>query len=166
MNVIGRFGTARVALAALTGVTALYFVLIVLGNVTDYGTNEQFVVHVLAMDTTFNDPDVMWRAITSPAVVTIAYVLIIVWEAVTAAVLVAAFVAWLRRGREETARRLAVVGWVMAVLLFGGGFIAIGGEWFQMWQSSKWNGVEAAFRNVVIASIGLVIALGGARTRD
>ncbi|WP_086828499.1 DUF2165 domain-containing protein [Allokutzneria sp. NRRL B-24872] len=165
MNALARLGTTRVALAALTGVTALYFALIVFGNVTDYGTNEQFVVHVLAMDTTFRDPDVMWRAITSPAVVTTAYVLIIAWEAATALVLITAFVAWLRAGGEETARRLSVLGWVMAVLLFGGGFIAIGGEWFQMWQSSKWNGVEAAFRNVVVAAIGLIIALGG-RARD
>ncbi|MFB9902546.1 DUF2165 domain-containing protein [Allokutzneria oryzae] len=159
MTVLARLGTARVALAALTGVTALYFVLIVFGNVTDYGTNEQFVVHVLAMDTTFKDPDVLWRAITDPTLATIAYVLIIAWEAVTAVVLVSAFVAWLRPGRAETARRLSVLGWVMAVLLFGGGFIAIGGEWFQMWQSSTWNGMEAAFRNVVIASFGLVLAL-------
>jgi predicted small integral membrane protein len=26
------------------------------------------------------------------------------------------------------------------------GFMVIGGEWFLMWQSSTWNGQEAAFR--------------------
>jgi predicted small integral membrane protein len=26
------------------------------------------------------------------------------------------------------------------------GFMVIGGEWFQMWQSSQWNGQQAAFR--------------------
>ena len=30
------------------------------------------------------------------------------------------------------------------VLFFG--FMVIGGEWFQMRQSSQWNGQEAAFR--------------------
>jgi len=26
------------------------------------------------------------------------------------------------------------------------GFMVIGGEWFQMWQSSQWNGQQPAFR--------------------
>ncbi len=26
------------------------------------------------------------------------------------------------------------------------GFVVISGEWFQMWQSSQWNGQQAAFR--------------------
>jgi hypothetical protein len=26
------------------------------------------------------------------------------------------------------------------------GFMVIGGEWFQMWQSPLWNGQQAAFR--------------------
>jgi predicted small integral membrane protein len=36
------------------------------------------------------------------------------------------------------------------------GFIVIGGEWFCMWQSEKWNGIEAAFRFVVIIMFTLV----------
>ena len=35
------------------------------------------------------------------------------------------------------------------------GFLVVGGEWFQMWQSKTWNGQEAAFR--FIACIGLVL---------
>ncbi|UFN50090.1 DUF2165 domain-containing protein [Roseomonas sp. OT10] len=30
------------------------------------------------------------------------------------------------------------------------GFLVIGGEWFQMWQSSHWNGQEAAFRFAMV----------------
>ncbi|GAA3847249.1 DUF2165 domain-containing protein [Saccharothrix violaceirubra] len=149
-------GSRRTAVAVLTAVSAVYMVLVVLGNVTDYGTNRAFVEHVLAMDTTFRSPDLMWRAITSPAAVTVAYVAIIVWEAVDALVFLGALVAWIRR--DERARALASLGWVMQVLLFGLGFLAIGGEWFAMWQSSTWNGVTAATRNVVIALLGLVLA--------
>jgi predicted small integral membrane protein len=36
------------------------------------------------------------------------------------------------------------------------GFIVVGGEWFCMWQSEKWNGVEAAFRFVVIMMFALL----------
>lgn len=170
MRVLDRLGGRRVVLTVFTGITALYFLLVVLGNVTDFGTNQQFVRHVLAMDTTFRDPDVMWRAITSPALADIAYVAIIAWEALTGAVLVLAFVSWLRslsdRGRARRANRLSTLGWLMAVLLFAGGFIVIGGEWFQMWQSKTWNGLQPALQNTVIASFGLVLALLPARGTD
>jgi predicted small integral membrane protein len=31
------------------------------------------------------------------------------------------------------------------------------GEWFQMWRSVEWNGLEPAFRNSVLAIFGLVL---------
>ncbi len=39
----------------------------------------------------------------------------------------------------------------MWVLLFGVGFLAIGGEWVRMWQSEKWNGLQPALQNFLIA---------------
>ena len=45
----------------------------------------------------------------------------------------------------------------MLVLLFFGGFIAIGGEWFQMWKSNAWNGLDPAFRNAMLAVVALVV---------
>ena len=54
----------------------------------------------------------------------------------------------------------------MVLLLFGAGFLAIGGEWFAMWQSKDWNGLEAATRNVTLAGIALVVVhLPGAAGR-
>ncbi|MFI9010494.1 DUF2165 domain-containing protein [Actinosynnema sp. NPDC053489] len=155
-------GSLRAAITALTGITALYMGLVVFGNVTDYGTNHAFVQHVLAMDTTFGSPNTSWRAITSPTAVTVAYLLIIAWEAVTALALLAGLVAWLR-GREAVGRALSSTGWVMQALLFGGGFIAIGGEWFAMWQSKDWNGLTPAFQNFVVAALGLVLLHAGRR---
>lgn len=142
--------------AVLAAITAVQTTLIAVGNITDYDTNYQFVVHVLAMDTTFQSPDTMWRAITSPTLATLTYLAIIVWESVAALVLIAATVAWVR-GPADTARRLSSIGWLMWIVLFGGGFIAIGGEWFQMWQSSDWNGLDAALRHVIIAGIALIL---------
>jgi predicted small integral membrane protein len=161
MRLLARVGSPHAVVTVVTAITALYMVLVVFGNVTDYGTNRAFVEHVLAMDTTFKSPNTMWRAITSSGVVTVAYVLIIVWEALTALVLVAGFVAWLRvlfGGRDAAqARLLSSAGLVMQLLLFGGGFIAIGGEWFQMWQSQTWNGLQAALQNFVIGGISLIL---------
>jgi predicted small integral membrane protein len=157
-----RLGTLPVAVAVLTLITAAYYLLVALGNITDFGTNQQFVVHVFEMDTTFDDPDVMWRAIDSSAIQNLAYLLIIAWEVLIAAVLVWAFVAWvaaLRAGRGyERPRRLSTLGWIMILLLFASGFIVIGGEWFQMWQSQDWNGLDPALQNVVIAGLALIIA--------
>ncbi|GCD33297.1 membrane protein [Streptomyces chrestomyceticus JCM 4735] len=149
------------AATVLTGTVALYMALVAFGNITDFGTNQAFVQHVLAMDTTFKDPDLMWRAVESRTLQNIAYVLIIIWETAAALVLVAATVLWareLRRGSGYAgARRVATAGLLMVLLLFGAGFIAIGGEWFSMWQSKTWNGLEAATRNFVVAGVALVV---------
>jgi len=45
----------------------------------------------------------------------------------------------------------------MLVLLLLGGFIVIGGEWFQMWKSDAWNGIDPACRNSMLAIGALVM---------
>ena len=157
MGFFARIGGLRFAVVVLTAMTALQMTLIAIGNITDFGTNQAFVQHVLAMDTTFRSPHTMWRAITSPGLQDTAYVVIIMWEVLTALVLIAALVQWVR-AKNATARRLSTLGWVMWVLLFGVGFLAIGGEWFQMWQSEKWNGLQPALQNFLVATVALVVA--------
>ncbi|GHC41464.1 DUF2165 domain-containing protein [Streptomyces cinnamoneus] len=154
--------TLPVAATVLTATVAVYITLVAFGNITDFGTNQEFVRHVLAMDTTFEDDDLMWRAVTDPAVQDAAYVLIIVWETLAAALLIAATVLWVRGlGRSGpgygAARRATTVGLLMLMLLFGLGFIAIGGEWFAMWQSAKWNGLQAALRTFTLAGFVLIL---------
>ena len=36
------------------------------------------------------------------------------------------------------------------------GFLVVGGEWFLMWQSSKWNGQNAAARLFLVFGIVLL----------
>lgn len=161
MLILSRFRALPVAVTVLTGMTALQMTLVTAGNITDFGTNQTFVRHVLAMDTTFQSPNMMWRAITSPGLADAFYIAIIAWELLTALVLIAGFIACVRNhiaGHPlSTAHQLSNLGWVMQLTLFGVGFIAIGGEWFQMWQSSKWNGLSAALQNLIIASFGLAL---------
>ncbi|MFJ2738197.1 DUF2165 domain-containing protein [Streptomyces sp. NPDC087440] len=165
-----RLGAPPVAATALTAVVALCMSLVAFGNITDFGTNQQFVQHVLSMDTTFKDPDLMWRAVESSAVQNAAYVAVIAWETLTAAVLLTATWFWitgLRRDAYDRARAASTVGLVMMLLLFGMGFLAIGGEWFAMWQSSDWNGLDAAARNLALAAFTLlVVHLPGIRRAD
>lgn len=161
MRVLAWLGSLRLVVTVLTVVTALHMALVAVGNVTDFGTNQKFVEHVFAMDTTFRSPNMMWRAITDPGLATAAYIAVIVWESITALVLVAASVFWVRalvrRRATEVARQLSTFGWLMETVLFGGGFIVVGGEWFQMWQSAKWNGLQAALQNLLIASVCLIL---------
>ncbi len=159
-------GALPVVAAVLVAINALDILLVAFGNITDYGTNLAFVQHVMSMDTTnFGaaqgtdlDPNVMWHAITSPVLQHIGYVLIIAWEAAAGIVLAVAFAYWIReRGQGyRVARVLSTIGLLMIVLLFAGGFIAVGGEWFQMWRSTAWNGEDPALRNSLLALLALV----------
>jgi predicted small integral membrane protein len=154
------------AAGVLTGILALYIALVALGNITDFGTNQQFVRHVLAMDTTFHDKNLMWRAITGTGLQDTAYILIIAWETVAALVLIWGTYLWARRKDDDLARRWSTYGLLMLLLLFGAGFIAIGGEWFSMWQSKTWNGLEAATRVFLLAGVALIVNQLPARRGD
>jgi predicted small integral membrane protein len=160
-GVLRTLGGLPAAATAVTGMVGLYMALVAFGNITDFGTNQQFVRHVFAMDTTFHDKALMWRAITSHAVADTAYVAIIAWETLSALVLIAATVLWiravLRDGDLSRARGASTLGLVMVLLLFGAGFVAIGGEWFSMWQSKAWNGLDAASRDILLAGLSLIV---------
>jgi predicted small integral membrane protein len=161
-------GSLAMAAAVVVAINGLYMLLVAIGNIFDYQTNFDFVNHVLRMDTTnFGagegvglDPDVMWRAITNETLITIAYIGVIIWETVAAAVLLYATYLWIKSSKTKlyfAARKVSTIGLLMIVILFMGGFITIGGEWFQMWRSVEWNGLEPAFRNSVLAIFGLVL---------
>jgi predicted small integral membrane protein len=55
----------------------------------------------------------------------------------------------------DHAKRFVFVGAACGFLVWFIGFLAIGGEWFAMWQSQAWNGQDGAFR--ILASILLVL---------
>jgi predicted small integral membrane protein len=153
----------RLAIVVLLGIEALYFSLVAFGNITDYYTNFAFVEGVMSMDTTFQDKDLMWRAVDNVALYHIVYVGIIAWESATAVVCWVATVlgAHLLRSSAsfQRAQRISVLGLLMSILLWAGAFLTIGGEWFAMWQSEKWNGTEAAVRNFMVSGIALAIVL-------
>ena len=159
-------GTLPVVCAVLVALNGLYLLLVAFGNITDFATNQAFVHHVLSMDTTNFatkpgvglDPHTIWRAITEPWLQGVLYVILIAWELTAGIVLAIATVLWFRGRRTgyRTARRLSTIGLLMLILLFFGGFTDIGGEWFQMWTSTLWNGEDPAFRNSVLAVLALI----------
>lgn len=73
-------------LSLLAGIT-LFYALVVFNNLTDFNSNYQFVIHVLAMDTTFPGNHGLWRALHVPFFDYAFYLSIIVWEIVTTVLL-------------------------------------------------------------------------------
>jgi predicted small integral membrane protein len=55
------------------------------------------------------------------------------------------------------AKNVAIGALALALLMWLVAFLAVGGEWFLMWQSKSWNGQEAAFR--MFTMIGIVLLL-------
>jgi len=149
--------SAKVLLVLMIGVFSL---LVGLDNIVDYGTNYAFVQHVMSMDTVFPTSTLTWRAISSPAAHHITYALIITAELLTGLLcIVGARRLWLARGGAARgfngAKDTAIAGLTLGFAIWFFGFLTIGGEWFQMWQSETWNGQQAAFR--FIGCIGLVL---------
>jgi predicted small integral membrane protein len=139
---------------------AIFALLVFLNNVMDYGSNYVFVQHTLSMDTVFPGNNLKHRAIVDPFVWGLAYGLIIFVEFLTGTLLLIGAISLLRNINSNSgftrAKIWIYLGCLAGLLLWFFGFIVVGGEWFCMWQSEKWNGVEAAFRFVVLIMFTLV----------
>ena len=143
---------------------ALFYVLVVFNNLTDFDSNWHFVQHVLAMDTTFPGNHGMWRALPQPNVELAFYLSIIAWESATLLLLLWAVVKLARAlpasaAEFGLAKRTAVVALTASLLMWLIAFLAVGGEWFLMWQSQAWNGQQEAFRMFVVVGLVLLIVM-------
>jgi predicted small integral membrane protein len=147
---------AKIAVVFSAGVLIL---LVALDNVFDYGVNFEVVQHILSMDAI--PPSLLkWRAITSPALHHLCYLFIIAVEFLSgAATLWGAYFLWNARAADaaifNAAKSTAVAGLCAGFLLYFLGFMAVGGEWFQMWRAGIYNMQEPAFR--FIGSVGLAM---------
>ena len=139
---------------------AIFALLVCLNNLMDYGSNYAFVQHTLSMDTVFPDNTLKYRAILDPFIWSLAYGLIIFTEFLTGILLLIGAISLLKNIHSPVAftraKNWVYLGCLARFLLWFFGFIVIGGEWFCMWQSEKWNGVEAAFRFVVLIMFTLL----------
>ena len=154
----------RLAKLLLLAAVALFYALVVFNNLTDFGSNAQFVRHVLLMDTTIPGNHGMWRSIASPTVDLVFYVSIIAWEALTAILLCWGALRLTRALRLpaaafNSAKSLPLLALTTSLLMWLVAFLTIGGEWFLMWQSHTWNGQEEAFRNFAVVGIVFLILL-------
>jgi predicted small integral membrane protein len=161
----------RVSKAVLVFAIALFYTILVLNNITDYGSNYEFVRHVLMMDSTFPGNHLMWRAVNPPLVHTVFYTGIIAWESVTMLLCWWAGVRLLKSYRADTAQfvaalNVAMIALTTSLLMWLVAFLDVGGEWFLMWQSKMWNGQEEAFRMFTIVGVVFLVVVQREPTPD
>jgi len=129
---------------------SIYMILVCFNNITDYETNHQFVCMVAGMDDVFSKAHTGWRAIHDNVLVHIMYNFIIGLEMIVAVLVIAGTLRMVRSFKASASgftqsKRGLLIGVALGVVLWFGLFIAIGGEWFLMWQSKTWNGQQTAF---------------------
>jgi predicted small integral membrane protein len=154
----------RLVKVAMVASCALFALLVAFNNLVDYGSNYTFVRHALSMDTTFPGNALTGRAITSPALWTAGYWLIIAAEAATGLILAFGSLRLALALRSpaalfNAAKPVVALGMGLGFLLWFTGFAVIGGEWFAMWQSKEWNGVPSAFRFYVTLLLVLIFVM-------
>ena len=152
-----------IRLAKILCVAAIGFdvALVAFGNLTDYWTNFAFVTEVLDMDEVPAASHIHWRALTSPILHHASYILIIATETAVAALCLSGAVSMARQLRAkpplfQAAKTKAVAGLTLGFLLYEGGFVAVGGEWFGMWQARDLDAVPSAFR-MLMTMLGVLI---------
>jgi predicted small integral membrane protein len=154
--------TLRTIKTLLVFGVAVFYTLVVFNNLTDYGSNYEFVRHVMMMDSTLPGNRGMWRAINSPLLHTAFYWTIIAWETL---IMILCWWGGVRLAQSlhgtaaafHLAKRVSLIALMLSLLLWLVAFLSIGGEWFLMWQSKTWNGQDAAFRMFTVVGIVLLL---------
>lgn len=154
---------SRCAKVVMLVCLSAFAALVAFNNLSDYESNFAFVQHVLAMDTVFARSTARWRALEQPWLWHVAYGFIIAAELLVAALLGrGAWVLWCARRASGSAfaraKQTALWGVLAGFVLWFGGFMVVGGEWFLMWQSPQWNGQESAFRfYLTLLAVGIFL---------
>ncbi|HEY4936052.1 MAG TPA: DUF2165 domain-containing protein, partial [Puia sp.] len=118
--------------------------------------------HVLKMDTIFLESHIHYRSINSTFLFHVAYILVILLEAMMAFCCIKG--SWLlfknlrsNAALFHAAKNWAVAGITIGIVVWFLGFEVVGGEWFAMWQSRIWNGLASAER--IVSFLVLILIL-------
>lgn len=152
----------RTVQITLSFLLATYLLLIVYNNLKVYGANYDFVRNVAGMTTVFSTEE-QWRSVSQPAILHLFYLIIIALEILGGVLcLLGAWRMWRARGVQyalfQPAKALSIYGVLAGIVTWFGIFIAVGGEWFLMWQS-KWNALPTAYNLTACFGISLLVFL-------
>ncbi|HBQ48294.1 MAG TPA: hypothetical protein DD728_05320 [Hyphomonas atlantica] len=149
---------SKIMLIVFVGLQGLFYAL---NNIVNFGAAKGFVQGVLPMEGNEAYPNAFGPGISSPALITIILCFIIVGELLVAAFsLRGAFdMVRVRSGSAERfndSKTWAIMGCVMALLVWFGLFMVIGGAYFQMWQTPLGAAAQGGAFQYAISS-GIVL---------
>ncbi len=135
---------SRLIKILFSGAVGIYISLVCFNNMFDYNSNFPFVSMVAKMEDTFSKERNGWRSINNVILHHAMFVLIVLWEISVAICVWLGFFKMLSKLKAATiefknAKKYTSFGLALGVLLWFTVFVAIGGEWFLMWQSKSWN---------------------------
>lgn len=161
MNSLTTDKTIRTSKIILMAYMSFFGLLVMYSNFTDYATNYEYVSHVLSMDTTKNNENTSYRAITSPMLHHRIYWLIITLEVTyTVYCLVGTYHLYrkLHASAKEfhEAKKFSVIGLMIGLFIYYICLQVIGVEWFNMDRSQTWNAKDWA-RHIVDFMLPLLI---------
>jgi len=142
--------------------TAIMAAIVVLNNLSAPRSNFLFIEHIMTMDTTYQAPGTVWRAIRSPRVHWAAFVFIVFCEALVAVFGFMGSVELLIHLRMPTAawdaaKYYGYLSFLVALFVWFFIFQVVGAEWFESWQSEQWNGIRDSIRINLITVSGILL---------
>jgi predicted small integral membrane protein len=149
---------SKILLIVFVGLQGLFYAL---NNVVNFEAAKGFVQGVLPMAGNEAYPNAFGPAVSSPVLITIVLCCIIVGEFVVAAFSFrGAYDMFRVRGSSaesfHDAKTWAIMGCVMALLVWFGLFMVIGGAYFQMWQTPLGAAAQGGAFQYAISS-GIVL---------
>ncbi len=147
---------------ALAGAMSLWGLLGVMGNLSHYSVNLEFVAGVMAMSDQMLDTSAWWaaHAITNPVIVNIGFAFIYLSKLATGILCaLGAWRMWQARAADgasfQRAKTLVILGAGISIFMLFFGFIIISGIWFSMWQASYGLAIHQ-FAFIYMAALALI----------
>ncbi|MHC8291990.1 DUF2165 family protein [Pseudomonas sp. LB3P58] len=161
MNNITTDKIIRYSKVILMTYISFFGLLVMYSNFTDYASNYEYVGHVLSMDTTRENLNLSYRAITSPMLHHRIYWIIITLEVIyTAFCLLGAYHLYRNINASSKnfheAKKFAIIGLLIAMFVYYICLQMVGVEWFNMDESQTWNAKDWA-RHIVDFILPLLI---------
>lgn len=154
----------RYILMAFLFYTTVFFALSGLGNVAAYHEGWLMIHTTLTMKGLPAHAGAHWRAIESPLLSHIIFVLIYLSEfTISFCAFIATIKLWIARNANEEIFQQAksaafiTIGLTISLTFFG--FLCIACQWFRMWMSTGYNGQSVFFQLTILYSVILVVTL-------
>ena len=153
MNSLTTDKLIRYSKVILMAYISFFGLLVMIHNFFDYNSNYVYVAHILSMDTTTANDNIMYRAIDSPYLHHRIYWFIITME-VTYTVLCLMGTYHLYRKINDSAeafheaKKFSIMGILVAIFIYYVCLQTVGVEWFDMDTSQTWNAKDWA-RHIV-----------------